>query len=167
MQRIANNKHINNNQLYLMLGIGLLALYSAQLMLELRWEWLASLQQGEFYRQLTGYLLLAYVLMQGRLGLQRLGRQSQQLKKEFELHKIQGVLGPVVFYIHSIEIGYAYQTLLAFVFLGNCIIGYLSPHALQWRHRLYLYSWTIVHISLAILTLVLMLFHIYVVYTYS
>ena len=157
----------NFNMSYLMLGMGLLLLYIAQLMLELRWNWLVQLQQGEVYRQFTGYLLLSYVLLQARLGIKRVGGQTSKLRKEFDMHKIQGVFGPVVFYIHSVEVGYAYQLLLAFVFLGNCIIGYFSPHALQWRNKVYLLSWTITHISLAILTLVLMIFHIYVVYQYS
>ena len=158
---------LNPNMTYLLLGMGLLSLYAAQLMLELRWEWLAQLQAGEIYRQFTGYLLLSYVLLQARLGIKRVRNQTTALRKEFDMHKIQGVFGPVVFYIHSVEVGYAYQLLLAFVFLGNCIIGYFSPHALQWRNKVYLLSWTITHISLAILTLVLMIFHIYVVYQYS
>ena len=157
----------NPNHTYLLFGMSLIALFSAQLMLELRWHWLANLQAGEFYRQFTGYLLLAYVLMQSRLGLKRIRQQTTKLRKAFDIHKLQGVFGPIVFYIHSIEVGYAYQMLLAFVFLGNCIIGYLSPHALQWRSQLYLLSWTLIHISLAILTLGLMLFHIFVVYNYS
>lgn len=157
----------DSNRTYLMLGMGFLMLFTAQLMLELRWNWLAQLQQVEFYRQFTGYLLLAYVLLQTRLGLKRIRNKVGNLRREFDIHKIQGVFGPLVFYIHSIEVGYAYQMLLAFVFLGNCIIGYFSPHALQWHNRLYLLSWTVIHISLAMLTLALMLFHIFVVYNYS
>jgi len=158
---------LNTDQSYLLLGMGLLALFAAQLLLQLRWSWLAELQAGEFYRQFTGYLLLAYVLLQSRLGYKRNLQRHNRLRKEFDIHKIQGVFGPVVFYIHSIEVGYAYQMLLAFIFLGNCIIGYLNPHALNWRSQAYLISWTVVHISLAILTLGLMLFHIFVVYRYS
>ncbi|MDH5407936.1 MAG: hypothetical protein OEY00_04945 [Gammaproteobacteria bacterium] len=157
----------NPNVTYLVWGMSLLALFAAQLLLGLRWEWLAQLQQGEVYRQFTGYLLLSYVLIQARLGLKRVKNQTTNLVKEFDMHKIQGVFGPLVFYIHSIEVGYAYQLLLAIVFLGNCIIGYFSPHALQWKNKVYLLSWTITHVSLAVLTLFLMIFHIYVVYQYS
>lgn len=158
---------LDTNQTYLLLGMTMLALFSAQLLLELRWEWLAQLQEGEVYRQFTGYLLLAYMLLQSRLGLKRVRNQARNLAKEFDTHKIQGILGPVVFYIHSIEVGYAYQMVLAFVFLGNCIIGYFSPHTIQWRSKVYLLSWTITHISLAIMCMVLMIFHIFVVYNYS
>jgi len=155
------------DQTYLLLGTSLLMLFMAQLLLELRWTWLAQLQQGEFYRQFTGYLLLAYVLLQSRLGIKRMRNRVTNLRKEFQLHKLQGLLGPIIFYIHSIEVGYAYQMLLAFAFLGNCIVGYLSPHALPWRNQIYLISWTAIHISLAMLTLILLLFHIFVVYNYS
>ena len=155
------------NQAYLVLGMSLVTLFTAQLLLGLRWEWLVQLQADEVYRQITGYLLLAYILLQSRLGIKRLCQHLNSLRKEFDSHKIQGVFAPVLFYIHSTEVGFAYQMFFAFVFLGNCIVGYMNPHALKCGNRLYLMSWTITHISLAILTLALMSFHIFVVYTYS
>lgn len=158
---------LTSNQLYLLVGFMLIALYFTQLNLNLKWEWLADLQSNEFYRQFTGFLLLVYVLMQGRLGMQRLSKSSSQYRTLFAQHKLHGVYGPIIFYIHSIDIGFAYQVVLTFVFLGNSLVGYLSPQAIKVRDRWYVLSWIILHISLAILTLVLMIFHIYIVYYYS
>lgn len=158
---------LTDNYLYLLVGSILVVLYFTQLTLNLRWEWLANLQSGEVYRQCTGFLLLAYVLMQSRLGLQRLRKNNKRYASLFQQHKLHGVFAPLIFYIHSIDIGFAYQTVLTFVFLGNSVVGYLNPQSIGIRNKRYVLSWTILHIGLAILTLVLMLFHIYIVYYYS
>lgn len=165
--RINIFSRLADNHLYLLVGTLLVTLYFTQLILSLRWEWLAQVQSGEFYRQFTGFLLLAYVLMQGRLGLRRFHQSATNYRVMLVQHKLYGVLGPVIFYIHSIEIGFAYQVVLTFVFLGNSIVGFLNPKTLRIRQRWYATSWTILHIGLAILTLMLMFFHIYIVYYYS
>lgn len=165
--RFIKFSQLTDNHLYLLVGSILVVLYFTQLTLNLRWEWLASLQSGEVYRQFTGFLLLAYVLMQSRLGLHRLRKKNKKYRFLFKQHKLHGVLAPLIFYIHSIDIGFAYQTVLVFIFLGNSIVGYLNPQSIAIRNKRYILSWTILHIVLAILTLVLMLFHIYIVYYYS
>lgn len=158
---------LTDNQLYLLTGSLLLVLYFTQLNLSLRWIWLDNLQSGEVYQQITGFLLLAYVIMQGRLGFQRLSKPNMPFRSLLANHKIHGVFAPILFYIHSMDVGFAYQVVLTFVFLGNSLLGYLSPQAIKLRKKWYILSWTILHVGLAILTLTLMLFHIYIVYYYS
>ena len=145
----------------------MLTLYFIQLNLNLRWLWLDNLQGNEIYQQVTGFMLLAYVIFQARLGYQRLRYPKKPFAVILKNHKLHGVFGPVLFYVHSMDIGFAYQVVLTFVFLGNSLLGYLNPQAIRVRVRWYVYSWVFIHVSLAILTLVLMLFHIYVVYYYS
>lgn len=168
-QNVRNNKlfGLTDNHIYLIVGTFLLALYFTQLNLNLRWVWLDSLQGSEIYQQITGFILLAYVIMQGRLGVQRLTKPNIPFRYLLANHKMIGVFGPALFYIHSMDVGFAYQVVLTFVFLGNSLLGYLSPQAIKLRKKWYALSWTILHIGLAILTLVLMLFHIFVVYYYS
>lgn len=158
---------LTDNFIYLLVGFFLLALYFTQLNFNLRWIWLDNLQRGEVYQQVTGFLLLAYVILQGRLGFQRLRKPTIPFSSVLKSHKIHGVFAPVLFYIHSMDVGFAYQVVLTFVFLGNILVGYLSPQVIKLRRKWYILSWTILHVGLAILTLVLMLFHIYVVYYYS
>lgn len=161
------NKSLSENQFYLLMGSLMLVLYFTQLNLNLRWVWLDGLQNNEVYQQITGVLLLAYVIIQGRLGFQRLNKTNIAISSILKSHKIHGVFGPILFYIHSMDVGFAYQVALTFVFLGNSLLGYLNPQAIKLRKKWYILSWTVLHISLAILTLILMLFHIYVVYYYS
>lgn len=164
---IYKSMKLTDNQIYLLTGLFFLSLYFTQLNFNLRWIWLDSLQNDEVYQQITGFLLLAYVIMQGRLGLQRLNKPNKPFRTLLKNHKIHGVFGPLLFYIHSMDIGFAYQVVLTFVFLGNSLVGYLSPQAIKFRKQWYALSWIILHISLAILTISLMLFHIYVVYNFS
>jgi len=158
---------LTDNQTYLLIGSLFLALYFTQLSFNLRWLWLDNLQSNEVYKQITGFLLLAYVTMQGRLGIQRLHNPNMPFRSLLANHKIHGVFGPVLLYIHSMDVGFAYQVVLTFVFLGNSLVGYLSPQAIKLRQKWYALIWTVLHVGLAILTLVLMLFHIYVIYYYS
>lgn len=124
---------LTDNHIYLITGTFLLALYFTQLNLNLRWIWLDNLQSGEVYQQITGFLLLAYVIMQGRLGFQRLNKPSMPFRPLLANHKIHGVFAPILFYVHSMDVGFAYQVVLTFVFLGNSLVGYLSPQAIKLR----------------------------------
>lgn len=165
--RFLNLSSLKDNQLYLVTGFFLLALYFTQLNLNWRWLWLDNLQANEIYQQVTGFILLAYVILQGRLGYQRLRYPGKPFAPLLKNHKLHGVFGPILFYVHSMDIGFAYQVVLTFVFLGNSLVGYLSPQAIKVRVKWYVLIWTILHVSLALLTLALMLFHIYIVYYYS
>ena len=164
---IVRFSQLTENHGYSLAGTLLIVLYLTQLTFNLRWNWLDNLQSGEVYQQFTGFLLLTYVLMQGRLGLHRFRKQSIKYQTLLEQHKSQGILGPIIFYIHSIDIGFAYQTVLVVVFLANIMVGYLNPQSIAIRNKLYTMSWTILHVGLAMLTLSLMIFHIYIVYYYS
>jgi len=165
--RFFNLTSLKDNHVYLLTGSLLLALYFIQLNMNWRWVWLDNLQADEVYQQVTGFILLAYVILQGRLGYQRLRYPTKPFAPLLKNHKLHGVFGPLLFYVHSMDIGFAYQVVLTFVFLGNSLVGYLSPQALKVRRQWYVLSWTILHVSLALLTLALMFFHIYVVYYYS
>lgn len=164
---VLNLPKLTDNQIYFITGVALVTLYLTQLLLNLRWEWLDNLQSDELYRQVTGFLLFAYLLMQGRLGLKRFRKSETSFSALFYSHKIQGIFGPILFYIHSIDAGFAYQVVLTSVFLGNCVVGYLSPQAIPIKNKFYILSWTILHVGLAIATFMLMFFHMYVVYYYS
>ena len=165
--RFSYSPQVKTNQIYLFAAVSLTLLDVMQAMLNMRWEWLYALQNDVVYKQVSGFLLFIYVFMQGRLGFQRLRYPSSSLRKLFYYHKVQGVFGPFLFYLHSVEVGFAYQVVLTSVFLLNCVFGYLSPQTIKIRNKIYTLCWTVLHISLAIMTFVLMCFHIFVVYYYS
>ncbi|VAX01799.1 hypothetical protein MNBD_GAMMA22-150 [hydrothermal vent metagenome] len=154
-----------NSAIFLTLGFTLLLLYLLQLISGYRLEFLYELQQNNYYKQITGYLLLLYVLYQFRLAKVR--NNTEQLRYYCSLHKMQGVAAPLVLYVHSMELGYAYQVLLSCLFLFNCFVGLVSPQQLKIRNALYVNSWLILHVSIAILIVGLVLYHLFITYWYS
>ncbi|MGD8595343.1 MAG: hypothetical protein PVF82_21125 [Gammaproteobacteria bacterium] len=126
-----------------------------------------ALQQNELYKQFTGFALLVYVLCQWRLARLRMGGEKIDHKRELNLHIWFGVFTPLALYVHSSQLGYGYQVLLAGVFLLNVLLGLCSPKFLKIRHRQYVVVWLVVHSGIAILVPVLLMYHIYVIYFYD
>lgn len=127
------------------------------------WE----LQQNNLYKQTTGFALLAYVLYQWRLAWLRMGREKFNQKFELSLHMWLGVFTPLVLYVHSSQLGYGYQVLLAGLFLFNVLVGLCSPKVMKIRHKQYVVIWLVVHSGIAMLVPVLLMYHIYVIYFYD
>ena len=77
------------------------------------------------------------------------------------------MLAPVLFYIHSVQIGYGYLAILGWLFLGSILIGIANPVGIRIRNRYYRVSWVTIHVMLAVLTVVLGLFHAYIAFYYK
>jgi len=152
---------------YTLVGLALLVLFFLQQGFNLKPLWLAQWQQQEWYRQFSGIVLLAYLLLQWRLGKTKIQNWVGSVARIVHIHKWQGALTPLVFYAHSMQLGYAYQLLLSSVFLGNIVVGMLNPEVVRVAHKAYRPSWLVIHIVLAVLTMLLVVFHLYVVYGYS
>jgi hypothetical protein len=127
------------------------------------WE----LQQNELYKQFTGFSLLAYVLFQWRLAWLRMRGEKINHKRELNLHMWLGAFTPLALYVHSSQLGFGYQKLLAGIFLFNVLFGLCSPKLLKIRHRQYVVVWLVMHSGIAILVPVLLMYHIYVIYFYD
>ena len=128
-------------------------------------QWLVDLQANNLYKQITGFLLIACVLYQWRLAFARSqGRKSNTVAKSD--HRFYGALLPIVYFIHSVEIGYAYQAVISLALLSNCIVGGCNPITLKIKHKHYYSSWLLLHIALSVIILPLSLYHLYVVYAY-
>lgn len=83
------------------------------------------------------------------------------------LHQRGGAFTPVLFYVHSIEIGYGYLAVLSWIFLGNMVVGVASPTGIKIRSRVYSVAWGVLHVTLAALTVLLGLFHGYIAFYYK
>ena len=146
-------------------GIVGVIVYLAQDALGLRWEWLYQMQTVDAFKYVTGSGLLTYVGWQWWLFYWRLKRRN--LRQLLSWHQRTGALAPLLFYIHSIEIGYGYLAALSWIFLCNLLVGVGSPLGISVRNRYYTVSWGIVHVSLAALTAALGLFHGYIALYYK
>jgi len=152
---------------YTLLGVTLLGLFFLQYGYGIKFHWLAHWQHVTLYKQLTGFMLVGYLLLQWQLGMRKMRNKTSRLTRVHHLHKWQGALAPMIYYIHSMELGYAYQLLLSGVYFGNVVVGLFNPEMLNRLPRGYRTGWLIAHIGLAVLTLALVLYHVYVTYWYS
>ena len=82
-------------------------------------------------------------------------------------HQRTGALVPLLFYVHSVEIGYGYLAALSWVILGNMLVGAASPLGIEVNNRYYTVSWEVIHVSLAAFTVVPGLFHAYIAVYYK
>ena len=82
-------------------------------------------------------------------------------------HQRTGALVPLLFYVHSVEIGYGYLAALSWVILGNMLVGAASPLGTKVNNRYYTVSWGVIHMSLAAFTVVPGLFHAYIAVYYK
>ena len=146
-------------------ALALAALYLAQDAAGLRWQWLDQIQTNDLYKYATGCLLLAYVGWQWYLFIAR--QRRMRIQAWLIWHQRSGVLAPVLFYIHSVHIGYGYLAALSWVFFANILLGAASPVGVRLRSRAYTALWTIAHILFAALTLLLALFHAYIAFYYK
>ncbi|KPJ95509.1 MAG: hypothetical protein AMJ53_02590 [Gammaproteobacteria bacterium SG8_11] len=151
----------------LAMGVLFVGLYLLELLQGPTIEPLFQLQQQDVYRQITGFLLMVYVLFQWRLAWRRMGRRKIDHKRELNLHMWLGVFTPLVLYVHSSQMGYGYQALFLGVFLTNVLVGLCSPALLKIRHKSYVVYWLVLHSGLAVLVPVLLTYHLYVIYFYD
>ncbi len=147
---------------------GLIAtgLLIVQLAFEIRWEALVTLQADTLYQQLTGLLLALFIAWQFSLGWARMQPRTANTPILLVRHKWQGVCAPLLFYLHSSTLGYAYTLVLSSVFLANGILGLFNADVIRIRSRLYVVSWMVMHAALAVLTVALTVFHTWVVLAY-
>jgi len=143
----------------------LLALFFLQYIFDLSPQWLMSLQKQDVYKQITGFGLFAYVYYQWHLAFIHLNKH-QPTEAQRKTHRIVGAVAPLIYYIHSTELGYAYQSLLSSAFLTNCLIGSINPQFVRIKSRRYYSVWVLSHVGLAVMVVVLLFYHLYVTYTY-
>lgn len=146
-------------------GVASVLLYLGQDALDLQWEWLAQRQASDGYKYATGLGLLSYMGWQWGLFYARLRRRN--LRRLLFWHQRTGALAPLLFYVHSVEIGYGYLAVLSWLFLANMLIGAASPLGVRINNRYYTASWGTLHVLLAAATVILALFHAYIAVYYK
>lgn len=150
------------------IGLILLFLFILQFLLNLKWEWLYNLQQDEMFKRWSGLGLGLFILFQWLLTFSRVIKKFiKNSYKIINLHKWIGALSPLFFYIHSMDLGYGYLALLAYVFLINTLIGYFNLDVIKSTNETLFKGWMIVHVAFSIIVTTLMVFHVGVVFYYK
>lgn len=150
------------------IGLILLFLFFLQFALDLKWEWLYKLQQEEMFKRWSGFGLAIFILFQWLLTFSRVIQKFRKYSlKVTQLHKWIGALSPLLFYLHSMELGYGYTALLAYIFLINTLLGYFNLDVIKSANEVLFKGWMIVHVAFSIIVTLLMVFHIGVVFYYK
>ena len=151
---------------WLMTGTLLIAAYIAQLIFSWRWEWLATLQEYELYKQLTGLALALFFLMQWRLSVVRMGSASPATRL-VSGHRNYGAVVPLFLYLHAITIGYAYIRVMSVAFLGLVALGLLQQPLARLNRKQVNASWLVTHVALAAVLVFLIGYHAFNAFYYE
>ncbi|WP_298236673.1 hypothetical protein [uncultured Algibacter sp.] len=158
---------ISNNKSTL-IGLVLLVAFFVQFFLNMEWHWLLELQQDEMYKRWSGLGLALFILFQWLLSLTRTVKKwKKHAMKMQTIHKWIGAVSPLLFYIHSMNLGYGYLLLLAYIFFANTLLGYFNLDVIKNNSDALFKGWMIAHVAASIVVTILMLFHIVMVFYYK
>lgn len=150
------------------IGLLLLSLFVIQFVLKLEWHWLLSLQQEEIYKRWSGLVLASLITLQWLLTLTRVVKKLRKhALKMTSIHKWLGAVSPLVFYVHSMSMGYGYLLLLSYLFFSNALLGFINLDVIKNKSDWIFKSWMIIHVAFSIIITVLMFLHIGVVFYYK
>lgn len=148
--------------MYLYLGALLLILFFAQDIFQLKWPWLVKQQGDVTYKQWSGFVLMLFISAQWYLSLLRAYGRVRIAKYNYEIHKQLGILAPLFFYAHSAKLGYAYLFWLSSVYFANVLVGLVNQETISVKEKRFTYYWIILHVTLAVLITILMVYHAFI-----
>jgi hypothetical protein len=152
---------------YSMISIVLLSAFLYQHGYNIKWPWLLTMQKDYLYKQLTGLLMLLFILNQWHLSRLRIKNKMAEAYVELNRHRILGVMAPVIFYFHSHSLGYNYLFLLSTLYLANFTMGFLHPSVFGINNRGVNSFWIVSHVSMSGFLMLLLSQHIFISYWYE
>lgn len=154
--------------LFVSIGLILFALFVLQDALDLRWEALQTLQEEQMYRRWSGLGLFTIILFQWSLSLVRvIPKLSDKSIIFHSIHNWLGAFTPLLFYIHSMELGFAYLFMLSVTFFGNFLLGMFNLDVLRSRSQIVFQGWMILHVAFSFFVSFVTVYHIWIVFYYE
>lgn len=137
-------------------GLALLAAYLGQAVAHLDLPWLTRMQALDSFKLATGCVLVVYLWCQWFLATRR--RQA---------HSALGALAPAVLYLHTTRFAFGYLAWLVTVYLGVAAVGLLHRPIVARRARALFTAWSIAHLALSVLLIVLAAYHVVIAIAYE
>lgn len=150
------------------LGLTLLLLFFIQFFFDLDWNWLSQLQQKQMYKRWSGLGLAIFISFQWVLTYTRIIPKLRKYALNMnQVHKWLGAISPILFYIHSMNLGYGYLLFLSYIFFANTLLGYINLDVIKSNNNLLFKGWMIAHVAFSIIVTIIMFFHITMVFYYK
>lgn len=157
-----------NRILFISTGCLFFLLFVLQDQLGLRWEYLYQLQSDQMYRRWSGLGLFIVILYQWILSIIRTTPRWEHKSLVFyNIHNWVGAFTPLLFYIHSMKLGFAYLFLLSITFFGNFLLGMFNLDVLKTKAQWVFQGWMVIHVAFSLFISFLTLYHIWVVFYYK
>lgn len=154
--------------LFVIIGLTLLALYIAQEVFDWKIEIVEVWQHKESYRRWSGLALSLVILFQWTLSLVRSKEKWQELSLTFKsIHNWIGAFTPLLFYIHSSDVGFAYLFVLSITFLSNFVLGSFNLDIIKSKSQIVFQGWMILHVAASFFITFLTIYHIWIVFYYE
>ena len=134
---------------YFCLGLLLVTAFTVQELGNFTWPWLAELQSDDVYKQLSGFVLVAYLARQWRCSLLRNRGLMQQAAKLLNRHKLLGAMAPLFFFAHAQHTGFAYTQILSLAYFGIFLTGNFNVEITGIRKDWFRKLWITLHVGLA------------------
>lgn len=119
---------------------------------------LARLQASYAYKLATGGALLCFMMFQWLLAIARSRRWLQSSRPLYSLHTSVGLYGPPLMYLHASRWGFGYLGVLMGALLANHVLGLVRSAGVG-LPRWAIAGWTVAHIALSVLVVVLAGYH--------
>ena len=139
-------------------GVALWLLFLEQLSLGVEWGPLSVWQGQKWYKVASGSLLAGFVGFQWLLALLRVNRWARAARALYSWHQIAGAFSPVLLFLHSTRLGFGYLLMLSGVYMGNNVLGLVTPSGVP-RLKMLMPFWLIAHIALSVLLAALVVYH--------
>jgi hypothetical protein len=119
------------------------------------------------YKTVTGILLAVYILAQWRVSKLKFTNQSaSQIREAISLHKILGLVGPIVFLIHAQKMGFGYLRSLSICFFITFTIGIFYDRIIKLKNPIITKVALITHIGSSTIMMAIIVFHFVTVLYY-
>lgn len=161
------NKQKITSKLHVYIGLLILLFYCLQVFAGWRLDSLYQLQQNFIYKQLSGFVFVAILILQWRLYYTRAINITGPVRKILYSHRFYGAMSPLLLYFHAMDFGYALQLILSISFVSTILSGLLTPYTWGISQKSYVNSWLIVHVLSAATLVFMSVYHAYIVYWYG
>ena len=153
---------------FIITGLTFFTFYIVQDVFGLKLESLELLQQDQMYRRWSGLGLSLVILFQWSLSLVRTKPKWEDLSLKFyNIHNWVGAFTPLLFYIHSTKLGFAYLFVLSITFFFNFLLGTLNLDVLKSKSQIVFQGWMVLHVAASFFITFLTIYHIWVVFYYE